>query len=579
MSRETACPLDCYDACSIVVDEKGKLRGNKEHPYTGGYLCPHLNHYDKHPRIMEPRYKGEAITMDEAVDILSKKLRACTPSNVLHYRGSGNFGMMQQVSDHFFASYGATLTKGSLCDGAGEAGLIEGRGKNYALSPEQIDKAEVVIVWGRNPHVTNSHILPFLKDKQIIVIDPVRTRMAEQADLFLQIRPHGDLQLAMMLSRFIMIEGLEDTEFLEEFAEEYEDFYELTQTIRIKAALEEIDLTLGDIGNVLEIIRGKRVVILAGVGVQKYRNGADVIRAIDAVGVLLGLHGKKGCGVSFLGSSLEGIETPFDVKAKRLPKATVDFSAYELVFIQGANPLNQLPDTGRVIERLKSVDEVVYFGLYENETSQRADLVIPAKTFLEKSDIRTSYGHDALAKMPKMMEAVGGISEYELSARLCRDLSIELKDEAFYLEHFASFGEQRDGIVKVQGRDPIPYAEGFETDDDQFLFLEEIDLDADMENDMFLVTAKSPKSLNSQFTNEPYVHVHPQTGFLDSQQLRIISDTGSVELTARHDVRVRQDCLLIYSGTPGVNYLTPAKLSYEGENAIYQDNKVKVEIC
>lgn len=579
MSEKTACPLDCYDACSIVVDEKEKLRGDKGHPYTGGYLCPHLNHYHDHERITQPRYRGEVITMNEAVDILSERLGKIDPATVLHFRGHGNFGLMQEVTDHFFANFGATLTRGSLCDGAGEAGIIEGRGKNYVLPPEQIDAAEVVIVWGRNPHVTNSHILPFLRDKRIIVIDPVRTRMADQADLFLQIKPHGDLQLAMLISRFIMIEGMEDKEFLRAFAEEYEEFYELTQTMRIKATLEAIDLTLGDIGNILELIRGRRTVILTGVGVQKYRNGADVIRAIDAIGVILGLFGKRGSGVSFLGSSTEGIKTPFDVKARRIPKATADFSVHDLVFIQNANPLEQLPDTRRVIERMDAVDEVVYFGLYENATAQRADLVIPAKSFLEKEDVRLSYGHDGIARMPKVSESEIGISEYDLAARLCNDFDIDIQDEDVYLNHFSSYAQESEGMMRVKGRSLIPYDQGFATDDGQFLFLEELDMDVDMHNDMFLVTPKSPKSLNSQFTRDSYVYVHPQTGFLDGQLLRILSETGAVELIARHDARLRLDCLLIYSGTPGVNHLTPARLSFEGENAIYQENKVKVEIC
>lgn len=579
MSRTTACPLDCYDACSVSVSDDGKLQGTPEHPYTQGFLCPHLNHYDKHERITQPRYKGEDISMDEAVTILKEKVKGCVPSSLLHYRGSGNFGLMQQVTDHVFAGYGATLTRGSLCDGAGEAGIVEGRGRNYALSPEQISKAEVVIFWGRNPHTTNSHLLPLLKDKTIIVIDPVQTEMADQADLFLQIKPHGDLQFALMLARFIMIEGLEDKEFVEAYAEEYEEFFDLTQTIRIKASLEAIDLSLGNIGDVLELVRGKRTVILPGVGIQKYRNGADIMRAIDAIGVLLGLFGKEGCGVSYLGSSSEGIESPFELKASREPKATVDFSKFELVFVQGANPLSQMPDTRRAEAGLKAAESVVYFGLYENETSEAADLVIPAKSFLEKADIRSSYGHDALLSMPCIRESEVGISEYDLAHAVNEVCGVELKSEADYIGHFTSFGELRDGMMKVKGREAIPYKDGFDTDDGQFLFLEELDLGFDLDNDLFLLTAKSPKSLNSQFNRESVAHVSPQSGFLDGQRLRIVSTTGSVELTARHDTRVRSDCVLIYSGTPGVNYLTPSLLSYEGENAIYQENKVRVEIC
>jgi len=574
----TACPLDCYDACSIVYEE-GKLRGNKEDPYTHGYLCPHLNHYEKHSRIEHARYNGKDVSMDEAMQILQDMIAQSEPKKVLHYRGHGNFALMQQVTDHFFASYGATLTKGSLCDAAGEAGIIEGRGANHVLPPEQIGKAEVVIVWGRNLHTSNSHLLPFIKDKIVIVIDPVTTKLAEQADLHLQIKPAGDLHLALMLARFIMIEGFHDEEYLDAFAEEYEDFYELTQTVRIKASLDAIDITLGDVGNILELIRGRRTVILTGVGVQKYRSGADVIRSIDAVGVLLGLFGKEGCGVSYLGNSSGGITSPFITKAAREAVGNVDFSKYETVFVQGANPLNQMPDTQRVMQSIDKVENLIYFGLYENETSEKASLVIPAKSFLEKEDIRASYGHNALQRMPALKEGAFGTSEYALTAQLCKMFDIELDTEQHYLDHFTAFGEENRGQMHVKGRQKLPYQNGFETEDEMFLFLEEVDFDFDLEKDFFLITSKSTRSLNSQFGREKSVYVHPQTGYLEGQRLRIVSVNGSVELDVLHDDRLRADCLLIYSGTHGVNNLTSSKLSYEGENAAYQENKVKVEVC
>jgi len=580
MSTKTACPLDCFDACSVVVDE-GKLKGDVHHPYTNGYLCPHLNHFWKQDRITQPRLHGKPVSMGEALEHLEKLIRDGLDGNgVLHYRGSGNFGLMQAVTDHFFASVGATLTNGSLCDGAGEAGVLEGRGVNHVLPPEQIARSEVVVVWGRNIHTTNSHLLPFLKGKEIIVIDPVRTQMAEQADLFVQIKPAGDLFFAMLLARFIVIEGMQDEEYLEKYGEEYEDFYELTQTVRIKAVLDMIGLGLGDIGRVLEKIRGKKTVILTGVGVQKYRHGAEVIRAIDAVGVLLGLFGREGCGVSFLGSSGAGIDSPF-AKAKRFePKARADFSDYDTVFVQGANPAAQMPDSARTRDLLAKAGHLVYFGLYENETSQAAELVIPAKTFLEKRDIRTSYGHNAMLRMPQCENSGVGIGEYELAAKLCAAFGVPLESEEAYLEHFAAFAEtDEEDVQRVKGREALPYADGFETDDGQFLFPEEYDFDFDMTEDYFLITPKSPHSLNSQFDREAHVYMHPGCGYAEGTVVRLSSVSGSVELPLKHDDRLREDCVLVYSGTPGVNFLTPSQMSFEGKNAAYQANKIKVEAC
>jgi anaerobic selenocysteine-containing dehydrogenase len=578
MSLKTACPLDCYDACSVIVEEK-RLHGDKAHPYTHGYLCPHLNHYAKHARITTPRYKGEAISMDEAMGLLKEKIEGCDASRILHYRGSGNLGLMQRSTDHFFASYGATLTEGSLCDGAGQAGILEGRGTNYVVPPEQIEKAEVVILWGRNPHTTNAHLLPHLKGKIVIVIDPVRTKAAEEAAFHLPIKPHGDLYLALLLARFSIIEGFHDSAFLAEYAEAYEEFYELTQTVRIKAALDAIDVSLGDIGMILELIRGRRTVILAGVGIQKYRNGADVMRAIDGLGAVLGLFGKEGCGVSFLGDSAEGIEDPFNHKARRVAKADTAFSDFDLVFVQGANPLNQMPDTNRVMASLENVPTLVYFGLYESETSAAADLVIPAKSFLEKEDIRSSYGHNAILRMNKAIETETGISEYVLAKALCDAYSIEMRSESEYLEHFESFGEETNKMIRIKGRPEVSYAEGFDTDDGQFCFLEEVDFDFDLENDLFLLSPKSAHSLNSQFNRESKVFLHPNAGYEEGACLRVSTPEGSLELEVAYDERLRRDCVLIYSGTPGVNNLTSAKLSYEGKNAAYQENKVKVEAC
>ncbi|MEA1920279.1 MAG: molybdopterin-dependent oxidoreductase [Campylobacterota bacterium] len=569
---KTACPLDCYDACSIIYED-GKLKGDPSHSLTQGFLCPHLNHYEKHERISQPRYKGETISMKEALSLLEQKLKEIPNNRTLHLRGHGNFGLMQGVTDHFFASHGAQLTKGSLCDGAGEAGILKGRGSNLLLTPEQIAKSEVVIFWGRNPHVTNSHYLPMLKAKSVIVIDPVRTKMADQADFFVQIKPHGDLYLALLLCRFIMSEGMEDEAYLKEFAPEYEGFYELTQTIDTEAILDKVDLSLGDIRKILALIRAKRTVILAGIGIQKYRNGAEVMRSIDAIGVLLGAFGKEGSGVNFLGSSTEGVVSPFNQNAKRVAVGNIDFSDFDMLFIQGMNPLSQLPDTNRVEHEMHGLQEVVYFGLYENESSLRADLVIPAKSFLEKDDIRSSYGDNDLLKMPKQLESDIGISEYELTQYLCKAFDIDLKSEAQYLEHFESHR------YHVRSRQDPPYQEGFDTDDGKFVFLDEIDSDFDLEKELFLLTCKSPKSLNSQFHREQYVYVNPTMGYLEQQRIRLVSDSGSVELDVKCNDAVRHDCVLIYSGTPGVNRLTSSKLSYEGDNAAYQENKVKVEVC
>ncbi len=569
MSNLTACPLDCYDACEILY-ENGKITPQKN-GHTNGFLCPHLNHYENFHQIQNPRYKGVEISMEDALLKLVEILETTPKDKSLFYKSSGNFGLMQDVTTHFFASYGATLTDGSLCDGAGEAGIIEGRGSNKNMPLSEIAKSEVVIVWGRNPHTTSSHLLPLLKDKTIIVIDPVKTKIAKVADLHIQLKPHTDLQLAMFLSRFLFIENSIDEEYLKEFASEYEDFYELTQTLRIKKTLDKIDVSLGQIGDLLAYVKDKRVAIVCGLGVQKYRNGADVMRAIDAFALHLGLFAKEGCGVAYLGNSREGVESPFYTKAKKVSKVDTKFSEFKSVFIQGANPLSQMPDSTRVAMEISSVKNIVYFGLYENESSAMAHLVIPAKNFLAKNDVRVSYSHPKMMPMPKLKECEFGISEYDLSAYLCNEFEIELKTQEEYMEHFLSFSSRE--------IEDIPYAKGFDTDDGEFEYLEELDANKVKSDVLYLITIKSPKSLNSQFHRQNHVYLNKSHGFSNGEMINISSDNGNLKLEVQLNEDLRDDCVLIYSGTKGVNALTCSFHSYEGKNAIYQENRILLSRC
>lgn len=575
-SNITACPLDCYDACAIVYGDNSIKAMKSGH--TNGFLCPHLNHYEEHVRIEYPRYKGEKISMSEALDKLKEIFSSTLKSDILHYRGSGNFALMQEVTDHFFANLGAVLTDGSLCDGAGEAGIVNGRGSNKNMPLSEIAKSDVVIFWGRNPHVTSSHILPLLKDKKIIVIDPIETKIAQKADIFLQIKPHTDIYLALLLARFVHINDSLDEEFIEKYASEFDEYYELTQAVRIKATLENIGVTLGQIGDILELCIDKKVAIVCGVGVQKYRDGADIMRSIDAFAVSLGLFGKEGSGVAYLGNSKEGITSAFETKAKRVSKVNTKFDEFETVFIQGANPLSQMPDTQRVCNALEKTSNIIYFGLYENETSEIADLIIPAKTFLEKDDVRSSYSHNALLVMNKQIESNIGISEYELAAYLCKEFDIALKSEAEYLQHYKNFGITHiDGNVEVEGRETQPYKNGFDTDDGEFLFLDEFEAQQNSnEDEFYLVTPKSPASLNSQFKRSEVVYVNPSLGYIEGEMLSISSENGNVMLKVQNSSSLREDTIMIYSGTKGVNNLTSSKHSYEGKNAVFQENRVRI---
>jgi len=436
-NRYTACGLDCYDACKIVLKGEGfpKIEGDRSHPAGNGALCSLLNRaIHEAERILYPMVDGRVVSMEEALEAVAESFR---DAKSLLWRGSGNLGVMQDVTNLFIEKVGGSLTYGSLCDGAGEAGIMLSRGINRTLPLDQIAKADTVVVWGRNLTVTNAHMMPFIEGKKLVVIDPVKTPIAQKADLYMQIEPRMDYYVAILLARFVFMEDSQDDTWLEAFAPEFEDFYDYTREHRIKAILEHIGTDLGEMGRMLEYLRDRKVVFLVGAGVQKYSTGSYTLQAIDALAATLGLFGKEGCGVHYLGNSRLGFDDPFSVDVTRVPKATTNFAYFDTVLIQGGNPAASMPESARVIDALASVKNLVYFGLYENETSKLARIVIPAKNFFEKEDVRLSYGHHYVSKMDKVNEGKNGISEYDFTKRLFALFGFEgLKTEAAYISHW-----------------------------------------------------------------------------------------------------------------------------------------------
>ncbi len=567
---KTACPLDCYDACSVVFDGK-RLTGDKEHPFTRGHLCYKLNHYFDYPQLQSARYEGKEIALSEALDILEEKIR--DSKEILHFRGSGNVGKMQAITDLFFASIGATLTTGSLCDAAGQLGIEKGRGKNLILPLEQIQKSELVIVWGRNIGYTNHHILPFLQGKSLVVIDPLKTNLAKNAALHLQIAPRTDLELACMLARFVYMQNREDEAFIEEHTEEYDFYTDFIKSFRMVPTTEKIGVDLVDIATLAELMMDMKTVILVGNGVQKYAHGTEVIRAIDSLAAMLGLFGKEGCGVSFLGDTSLGLEDPFKVEAKRVAKPEVDFGMYDLCFIQASNPAVTMPRSQKVVEGLQKSFTVV-FGLYDDETAKLADLVIPAKNFLQKRDIRFSYGHEFVELMPKLQENEKALSEYELTSELMKRFGLgELRREEEYIEHFVKQLKRRGDYYLLPSFEEVPYQEGFE---EQFCFVDEVEDEFDhLKEGYFLLTPKAKNAINSQFKRDPYLYVPLASGLHDGDRVLLRSEYGEVEMEVRLLAELRDDCVLAYSGSK-VNYITPDKTDNWGNNAVFQELKVQL---
>lgn len=564
-NKKVACPLDCYDSCQAQVIENN-IKGSKEHLTTNAKLCVNFAQLLKEENLNSAKFNNQDISLEESLNILSDKLKQSQPSKTLFYKGSGNLGVMQSATKNFFSQYGATLTKGSLCDGGGGLGIQQGRQAVINPPIENLLNADIIIVWGRNFSVTSSHMYDLVKDKTFVTIDPIKTDIAKKSKIHMQINPKTDYELALLLTRFAHMQDLEDEEFLEEYTEGSDWFFDISRNRPVVSYEATTGVPLSLVNDFFDLIENKKVAIMLGLGVQKYFEGAQIVRCIDSFASFMGYHNKDAGGLWYLSDSNYGYEKQFEFKNKNKKVALpeVDFSLYDLVFIQAANPVVSAPNTQSVIDGLKK-SFVVCFTTTNNDTCEYADLIIPSSSFLEKKDFRLSYGHEFKAKSQVINEASKNtISEYDLASYLIEQFNLQaLKNEDEVLEYYEN---------------NIPKRENFEN----FEFIEEVDIEPlyknKTSNNFYLITAKSKTSLNSQFKVDNYVYLNSSSGFKDNDIVLISSKYGKASFEVKISDDIKEECAFFYAGNKYTNYLTPNKEDEESFSAMYQEVLLDIEL-
>ena len=564
-NNKVACPLDCYDACQAEVIEDN-IKGSKEHATTNGKLCVNFAQLLKEEYHQSPKFENKEISLDESLEILSSKLKQTDASKTLYYNGSGNLGKMQGAPKNFFTQYGSNLIKGSLCDGGGGVGIEQGRGSIVNPPIQKLIDSDIIIVWGRNFSVTSSHMYNLVKDKTFVTIDPIKTDIAKKSEIHMQINPKTDYELALLLTRFANMQDIEDEEFLEEHSEGSDWFFDITRNRPVVSYEATTGVSLSLVNQFFELIENKKISIVVGLGIQKYFEGAQIMRCIDSFAAYLGIHKKDSGGVWYLSDSSHGYEDQFKIenKNKKVSVAQVDFSSYDLVFIQGANPAVSAPNSKSVIEGLKN-SFVVCFTTTYNDTCEYANLIIPSSSFLSKADVRLSYGHEnkAISNVVEK-EKENTISEYKLASYLIEKFGFKaLKKEEEILEYYTN--------------KTVEYEE-FET----FEFIEEVDIEPlykhKNSSNFYLITAKSKNSLNSQFTIDNHVYLNPLSGFKNDDDVRIFSPYGEANFKVKISEDIKNECAFFYAGNKKVNYLTPNKEDEESFSAMFQEVLIEIEL-
>jgi molybdopterin guanine dinucleotide-containing S/N-oxide reductase-like protein len=463
-----ACPHDCPDACGVLITiEDGRatrIQGDPEHPVTRGFLCAkvakYLDRVYSPDRVLYPMRrvgpKGptadathadrsvrateawERISWDEALDEVADRFRqiaaAYGPEAILPYSYGGTLGALNGASmdRRFFHRLGASQLERSICSSAGEEGLKSVIGIKLGTEPEQFAHSRYIIAWGSNIHGNNVHLWPFMeearrKGAKLVVIDPYRTRTAKLADWYLPINPGTDAALALGMMHVIINENLFDADYVSRYALGFEDLKARAQEYPPEKVARWTGISAADIRKLArEYAAGRPSVIRVNYGIQRSERGGMSMRAVTMLPCLTGSWKELGGGLQMslsgsFGLNKDALEMP-ELMRKSLGRParvvnmvqlgtalnSLNAPPIQALFVYNSNPAAVCPNHNEVVRGLMRPDLfTVVHEQFFTDTTDYADIVLPATTFFEHKDLQAAYGHYYLQVSNQAMEPVG----------------------------------------------------------------------------------------------------------------------------------------------------------------------------
>jgi anaerobic selenocysteine-containing dehydrogenase len=444
VTHASVCPLDCPDTCSLTVSVENDvivgIRGSHANPYTNGVLCakvpaayPEFVHGADRLRAPLRRIgrKGEGrfepITWDDALDLIHRRFTAIIGEHgsqailPLNYAGPHGFLAGGSMDLRFFHKLGASLLdRRPLCGGIRTEAWVGTFGSVPGIRPEQAEAAKLIVAWGNNVTWTNLHFVPVINRARraggkLVVVDPKRTKIAEQADLHVALRPGTDVVLAWAVTNELERAGALDREFIARHVEGFEPYMERVRRYPPAVAARICGVPEAQIHQFAEWFRtASPAAISVGNGLERNQNGGSGIRAVFALAALGGKLGVRGGGL-VNGAGFAFPKTPARLaRPDFVPPGTrslniIDVGRHLLdprlsppikaLFIYNHNPLVVHPDQNRLRKGLERDDLfIVGSDVVMTDSLEYADVVLPACSHFEHHDLFAAYGQHWLQR-------------------------------------------------------------------------------------------------------------------------------------------------------------------------------------
>lgn len=647
---KTVCSRNCPDTCFIDASiEHGKIvttRGCDTSPVTRGFLCPRGHGdprrvYSKN-RVLYPFVKPGGpgskdvtrVSWDDALTKVSEKITQTLDTHgndaLLLYDYPGNQGFLSwQFPKRLWMALGAATTDYSLCSSSGHAGIGLHYGLTYGISPETLLESNIILFWGNNAKVSSPHQWALAKKAGkdhgavIISIDPRESETSRAADIWIQPRPGSDVALCYGLARYLLLHNGADTPFLDEWTTGFEDYSQeaLKWTPeQVRAVTHVPEDLLKKVGDLL-LDRSGPAAFMIGLGLQKSRQGAESARAVSLLPALLGqhrgFHYSNGSARTIDWASISGATQTLK-KGKKVSQVSLGErlakGEFKFIFVLGSNPAVTLPDLAAVRKGLNREDVfVVVQDTHWSETAGLADIVLPAPTYLEKTDLVFSdhHPHSRLSQ-----KAIDPLKESRHEIWVMQELARKLnrKEEWLFedpwqaldraLKNTFKKGQVKDllnGSVLTLDAKPM---DGYQTPSQKIEFNASKALDTgapglpfqeasepDDLDGFILLNSATPKYTHSQFTDvfgplPEKVWIHPEDarekGIQEGNPVTLFNDSGRVVLSARITPKISRGALWAARPLTGLNgeplnSLAPGTAQKIGGSPIFNSIKVKIK--
>lgn len=637
----SACTLDCFDCCRFNVyvedDIVKKVEGDKEHPYTKGFICPKgLKHLERHnhPKrqykpLIKEQGKWKEISFEKAIELMSEKLKLYRDSygteSVLYYEQYGSGSLLKSIGEIFFIFFGGcSRNRGCVCWGAG----IEAQNRNFgdvkSHSLEDLYNSKTIIVWGKNPAETTIHTMNMIKKAQkngsyVIVIDPIETSTAKQADFYVRVKPDGDAALAFAIGKMIIEKGKCNNDYIEKYVNGFEAYKQYVNSLDMDMLCRESGVTEKTVEILAEKYTELYSTILCGHGLQRYVNGGNTIMAIDALGAITGQIGQDGGGVNYANKVYPGILNLDPYNSSSYGKnrffnvnnisSFIKDNKIKMAVITKSNFINQLPDLNNLKEAFEGIEFKVCFDLFLTDTAKICDLFIPVTSVFESEDIIfSSMTNPYLTYIEKAVEPENELmDEYGFFKALAEKMELKNYPKVSKKEYLTKVIEPLKEMESEMSLDFLKdnyftihesvawKDKKFKTPSGRFeiYFNESLFDKKEINNNKYgfrLITTHGRESISSQhFMDEEsiskgYINnkMAKQQEVEDGMKVIIESENGKITAMIKIDDSIGDNIVMMHSGAwkkqGNPNYITSTDVSDIGGQIAYNDTYVKIQL-